>query len=159
MSVCACVICDGMFLQLQARETSQLKLLAAEQQRREEEREGQFRKRVEEYSRLESELKVAILDFRKQQDQLRWVSLPSCSSTRQHPPPLVQGEGRPSRQGLARGCSREGPGGLSCAAGGAQCARDLCRAAGGREGKGQRAGTAGQEAHGTGGWGWREGQG
>ena len=69
-----CVSLAVYVLQLQARETSQLKLLAAEQQRREEEREGQFRKRVEEYSRLESELKAAILDFRKQQDQLRWAT-------------------------------------------------------------------------------------
>ena len=121
-----------MFLQLQARETSQLKLLAAEQQRREEEREGQFRKRVEEYSRLESELKAAILDFRKQQDQLRCVSLsPPAPQPVNTLFPLVQGEGRPSRQGLARGCSREGPGGVSCAAGGAQRARDLFCAAGG----------------------------
>ena len=76
MCVCVCVcvcVChyDEFFLQLRDREASQLKLLAAEQRRREEEREGQFRKRVEEYSRLEAELKAAILDFRRQQDQLR----------------------------------------------------------------------------------------
>ena len=81
---------------------SQLKLLVAEQQRREEEREGQFRKRVEEYSRLESELKAAILDFRKQQDQLRWAVLPSSSpqltppapSITLAPPPHREKEGR-----------------------------------------------------------------
>ena len=56
---------------------------------------------MEEYSRLESELKAAILDFRKQQDQLRWVVLspsplssPPPAPRHPLPPPHREKEGR-----------------------------------------------------------------
>ena len=44
---------------------------------------------MEEYSRLESELKAAILDFRKQQDQLRWAVLSPSPLSSQPPAPVT----------------------------------------------------------------------
>lgn len=61
----------AFLLELKEKEASHLKLLASEQQRREEERETQFRRKIEEYTKLEVELKSAIRDVRHQQDTLR----------------------------------------------------------------------------------------
>ena len=58
-------------MQLQEKEEKHLKLLVTEQQKRENERESQLRKKVEEYSRLEKEFKSALSEVRAQQDQLR----------------------------------------------------------------------------------------
>ena len=75
--ICKCVYIQCLytqvylFMQLQEKEEKHLKLLVTEQQKRENERESQLRKKVEEYSRLEKEFKSALSEVRTQQDQLR----------------------------------------------------------------------------------------